>query len=229
LLTVTGGKLTTFRLIALDAIKAVRHRLPDLPEADRSLPVLDAVDVVLPGAEELGEKACRRLLGRYGADAPALVAAAQPGELAAIPGTRILWAELRWAVRAEGVLHLEDLLLRRTRLGLLLPHGGADLLPGIQAICQPELGWSEARWQQEASAYQALWQRCYSLPAAQMVPDWKTPLAEARLRRQAARQASRRLALRRSQQVLLLAALAGLVGFALWKRLRRQPPAIIEE
>ena len=42
-----------------------------------------------------------------------------------IPGTETLWAELRWAARAEAVVHLEDLLLRRTRLGLLLRGGGA--------------------------------------------------------------------------------------------------------
>ena len=220
LLTITGGKLTTFRLIALDAIKAVRHRLPDLPEIDQHLPVLNPVNIALPSAEGLDERTRRRLLGRYGADAPALVAAAQPGELAAIPGTHTLWAELRWAARAEGVIHLEDLLLRRTRLGLQLPHGGASLLPAIQAICQAELGWTEARWQQEADAYQALWQRAYSLPPAEGILDWKAPLAEARLHRQAARQVSRRRTLRRSLQVAVLAFMAGLISLLYWKKLQ---------
>ncbi len=219
LLTITGGKLTTFRLIALDAIKAVRHRLPDLPEIDQRLPVLNPVNVALPSAEGLDERTRRRLLGRYGADAPALVAAAQPGELAAIPGTHTLWAELRWAARAEGVIHLEDLLLRRTRLGLQLPRGGASLLPAIRAICQSELGWTEARWQQEADAYQALWQRAYSLPPAGIL-DWKAPLADARLHRQAARQASRRRTLRRSLQVAVLAFMAGLISILYWKKLQ---------
>ena len=220
LLTITGGKLTTFRLIALDAIKAVRHRLPDLPEIDQRLPVLNPVNVALPSAEGLDERTRRRLLGRYGADAPALVAAAQPGELAAIPGTHTLWAELRWAARAEGVIHLEDLLLRRTRLGLQLPRGGASLLPTIQAICQAELGWTEAHWQQEADAYQALWQRAYSLPPAEGILDWKAPLAEARLHRQAARQVSRRRTLRRSLQVAVLAFMAGLISLLYWKKLQ---------
>ncbi|MBU0493071.1 MAG: glycerol-3-phosphate dehydrogenase/oxidase, partial [Chloroflexi bacterium] len=44
LLTVTGGKLTTFRLIALDVLKALAGRLPDLPPLDDEVPVLDAVD-----------------------------------------------------------------------------------------------------------------------------------------------------------------------------------------
>jgi glycerol-3-phosphate dehydrogenase len=64
------------------------------------------------------------------------------------------------------VLHLDDLLLRRTRLGLLLAHGGRTELPQIRALCQPRLAWSDVRWQQEERDYLALWQRSYSLPAS---------------------------------------------------------------
>lgn len=174
LLTVTGGKLTTFRAIALDALKSVQERLPEMPPASDKVPVLNAVDVALPGT--MDEVMRRRLLGRYGADAPALVAAAQPGELVAVPGTMTLWAELRWAARAEGVVHLDDLLLRRVRLGLLLPDGGAALLPQIRMICQPELGWDNTRWEAETAAYAALWQAHYSLPPRDQIPDWNTML-----------------------------------------------------
>ncbi len=162
LLTVTGGKLTTFRCIALDALRALRARLPALANLDARRPVLDPVEVNLP--VPLEERVRRRLLGRYGAAAPALVAAAGPGELIPIPGTTTLWAELRWAARAEGVVHLEDLLLRRVRLGLLLPQGGADLLPQVRRVCQGELGWDEARWEAEEAAYLDLWRRVYRPP-----------------------------------------------------------------
>ena len=104
----------------------------------------------------------RRLAGRYGADAPALLAAAAAGELEAIPGTLTPWAELRWAARAEGVAHLDDLLLRRIRLGLLLREGGAALLPRVRRICQPELGWDDARWEREEADYRALWRAGYA-------------------------------------------------------------------
>jgi glycerol-3-phosphate dehydrogenase len=164
LLTVTGGKLTTFRLMALDALKAIGHRLPQLRIPAKAR-VLDPVDPSLPDAASgLGDDARRRLLGRYGAEAARLVAAAAPGELEPIRNTRTLWAELRWAARAEGVVHLDDLLLRRVRLGLLLPEGGRDLLPEVRAICAPELGWDDARWEAEAEAYLDTWHRCYSLP-----------------------------------------------------------------
>lgn len=182
LLTVTGGKLTTFRLIALDVLKAVRHRLPETPPLDGEAPVLDPVppEVELPAASDLDESARRRLLGRYGAEAPALVAAAAAEELRPVPGTQTLWAELRWAARAEGVVHLDDLLLRRVRVGLLLPQGGAALLPRIRAICQPELGWDDDRWAAEAAAYQALWGRHYGLPDRAAVPDWRKMVTRAR-------------------------------------------------
>lgn len=173
LLTVTGGKLTTFRLIALDALKAARRRLPALPRLDRRLPVLDPVDVALPAAQPIEEAERRHLLGRYGAEAPALVGGAQPGELEAIPGTRTLWAELRWAARAEGVNHLDDLLLRRVRLGLLLEEGGLGILPRVRSIVQPELGWSDGRWEAEEAAYRDLWRRAYSLPQRDAIPDWR--------------------------------------------------------
>lgn len=180
LLTVTGGKLTTFRLIALDVIKAVRHRLPDLPPVNDKVPVLNPVNVKLSRAEHLDELTQRRLLGRYAAEAPALVAAARPGELEPIPGTQTLWAELRWAARAEGVVHLDDLLLRRVRLGHLLLQGGEEWLPRIRTICQPELGWDDARWEAEEKAYLELWRRCYSLPDRSSIPDWHRMLNEVR-------------------------------------------------
>jgi glycerol-3-phosphate dehydrogenase len=177
LLTVTGGKLTTFRLIALDALKATCARLPDMPKIDKKQPVLDPVDVDLAGAEMLGEDARQRLLGRYGADAPALVAAAGDGELESILCTPSLWAELRWAARVEGVVHLDDLLLRRVRLGLLTPQGGWAIMERVRAIVQPELGWGDARWEEEARRYAELWHSHYDLPEG--LPDASVDLTDA--------------------------------------------------
>jgi glycerol-3-phosphate dehydrogenase len=218
LLTVTGGKLTTFRLIALDALRAARHRLPAMREPRHDLAVLDAVDErSIDAGFGLDRAARRRLLGRYGVDADALVQAARPGEMQPIPGVEALWAELRWAARAEAVVHLDDLLLRRVRLGLLLPHGGQALLPRIRAICQPELDWDDATWQAEESAYLALWQRHYSLPEPAAVPNWHVMLAEARASRPPAPPLRRR---KRVQAPVLIAAL-GLAALVLWLILRR--------
>ena len=163
LLTVTGGKLTTFRLMAHDALQKVQARLPGNPKFDPEQRVLAETTESVQMPSSLSPRARLRLVGRHGARLPALIASAQPGEWEAIGGSYALWAELRWAARTEGVVHLDDLLLRRTRLGLLLPHGGLDCLENIRTIAQPELGWNDDRWGAEASQYVGLYKKCYHL------------------------------------------------------------------
>ncbi len=162
LLTVSGGKLTTFRIMARDALKAVRRHIGRI-DFDPETPVLDG----LPAEAEAASSGARletaqrlRLFARYGPQAKWMLSAASP-DLDAIPGTSYLWAELRQAARAEGVVHLDDLLLRRLRLGLLLPRGGMDRLEHVRRLVQPELGWDDARWQAEASSYIRLWEDSY--------------------------------------------------------------------
>jgi glycerol-3-phosphate dehydrogenase len=157
LVAIAGGKLTTFRAIALDALRLVKQQLPGWDDP------LDACAVFAP-VSCAGTGVPRRLHGRYGACAAALLDAARPGELERIPGTETAWAELRWAARCEAVQHLDDLLLRRTRLGLLLRDGGTAHLDRIRAICQPELGWDDARWAHEDAAYRAHWTLHHGLP-----------------------------------------------------------------
>jgi glycerol-3-phosphate dehydrogenase len=164
LITVTGGKLTTFRLVALDALELAVQRLPNAAKIDRKQPVLDQVGIDLSDVPTLDEGTRQRLLGRYGADAEFLVAEARTGELEPIPGTASLWAELRWAARAEGVVHLDDLLLRRVRLGLLTDTGGCSIMERIRDVIQPELGWDDTRWDSEVQRYADLWHQSYSTP-----------------------------------------------------------------
>ncbi len=163
LLTVTGGKLTTFRLMAHDALERVHPRLPGKPVFDNQVRVLDSVPGELPNAETLHPAQRLRLSGRYGSTAAELTANAQSGDLTSIGDSSALWAELRWAARSEAVVHLDDLLLRRVRLGLLLPHGGLDHIDSIRAVAQVELGWNDQRWDEEATSYARLWNKCYHL------------------------------------------------------------------
>lgn len=165
LLTVAGGKLTTFRAIALQALRMAAPLLPHWRADLRKLPVFDAVPPLTGAAMRLDFDQRLRLLGRHGAQAQALCDAAQDGELEIIAGTQTLWAQLRWGARMENVQHLDDLLLRRTRLGLLLAGGAQAVLPRARTICQQELGWSDARWEEEQARYLALWRCHYSLPA----------------------------------------------------------------
>jgi glycerol-3-phosphate dehydrogenase len=224
LLTVTGGKLTTFRLIALDALQILHERFPDFPQPAGNLPMLDRIDHPLAGAQALDENIRRRLLGRYGACAPSLVKSALPGELTPIHGTPYLWAELRWSARMEGVVHLHDLLLRRVRLGLLLPQGGRDLLPTIREICQAELGWDDCRWEVEVSSYLALWDQYYKPPAAASVPDWRAHLDRVRAERLTQRQLRKQRATRQSA-LATMAIIAAIASFFLYRQISRSKRA----
>jgi glycerol-3-phosphate dehydrogenase len=166
LLTVTGGKLTTFRAIALDTLRQAQTLLPDWKDDLAQQPIFRQTPALryqhgLPAGQ------AQRLQGRYGDLAQALVDCAQDGELELIPGTETIWAQLRWAARHESVQRLQDLMLRRSRLGIQLRQGGAAQLPRIRTICQQELGWDDQRWASEQAAYLALCQAHYSLPAQQ--------------------------------------------------------------
>ena len=163
LLTVTGGKLTTFRLMAHEALESIRARLPRKPTLDSKRRVFDVPpDLVSEGKISLQRL---RLCGRYGADAAEMIHAA-PDDLLPVGETATLWGELRFAARAEGVIHLDDLLLRRTRLGLLLPQCGLTFMDRIRSVVQPELGWSDERWAKESENYVCLWKSCHHLPNA---------------------------------------------------------------
>lgn len=161
LLTVAGGKLTTFRVMAYDALNKVRMELPGRPTFRERERILNQPADAGSLADELSLGIRVRLGGRYGREMPALLAAAKPEELEFVGDSSALWAELRWAAREEGVVHLEDLLLRRVRLGLLLAEGAVPYLPQIRTIAQPELGWDDARWLQETDAYCQRWRTEY--------------------------------------------------------------------
>jgi glycerol-3-phosphate dehydrogenase len=162
LLTVSGGKLTTFRIMARDALKAVRRNLGAIA-FDPETPVLDALPPdadALFGPAKLTASQRLRLLARYGTGAAPLFSAAA-ADLTPVFGTQYLWAELRQAARAEGVVHLDDLLLRRVRLGLLAPHGGLEQIERIRGMVQAELGWDNVRWQTEVDSYAQLLRMSY--------------------------------------------------------------------
>lgn len=160
LVTLAGGKLTTFRLMAQDALALAA------PYAGKAFARDDAaLFTPAPPLDPRWSPAVRqRLAARYGAHAAAWSAGAAEEDLHTVPGTHTLWLELAIAARRESVLHLDDLLLRRTRLGILLPRGGLDHLERIRALCAPHLAWEAARWDDEVARYRALIAAHYQLP-----------------------------------------------------------------
>lgn len=149
LVGITGGKLTTFRVAAREVLSRAAQQLPAL------MPAPDQAMFAVAGP--VTSTAERRLVGRLGAALVSYREQMPAGEQCAIPGQPYQWAELRWALRYEAVVSLADLLLRRTRLGLVCAQGGVQHKAAIQALCTEELGWDEARWQAEWSAYKDYW------------------------------------------------------------------------
>jgi len=116
-LTIVGGKLTTYRRMAEDAVNAAvtEGNLQAGPSPTRRLPLVGAAP--RPVLSTLDAPA--RLKAKYGTEAPE-VAALDPTPLA--PNLPITAGEVEWAIRKEGAMNAEDVLHRRTRLGLVPTH-----------------------------------------------------------------------------------------------------------
>ncbi len=172
LITASGGKLTTFRLTAIDALNAampwLKNKIKLKPQAstDKIFNTPNVSDLSLSKAllRRVSNDWQQRMLGRYGTNAKHLLLETNDEEIALIASTQFCLAECRWAAKHEAVIHLDDLLLRRTRLGLLLKNGAEQLFPQLAIICQQELGWDHQKWQDEVTRYQAIWKKHYSLP-----------------------------------------------------------------
>lgn len=161
LITIAGGKYTIFRVMARDVLNMAAARLPGNPRFPTNKPMFSALPKEFP-AVDLPLETMEHLTGRYAGELSDLLEAATLGELQNINGLPNIWAELRWAARCEGVVHLDDLLLRRVRLGITLPNGGLDDIDRIRHLIQPELGWDDPRWEEEIQTYRQIWQQCYS-------------------------------------------------------------------
>jgi glycerol-3-phosphate dehydrogenase len=159
LITITGGKYTIFRIMARQAVEAALTQMGRSPSVPNRR-IFDKVDFSV--LDSLDRASALYLGGRHGLETTKMLNAAREGELEKIQPLQNIWAELRWAAREEGVLHLSDLLLRRVRLGMLLPDVAAGVMDRVRAIVQPELGWDDATWQRELFDYRTTWQKYYS-------------------------------------------------------------------
>jgi glycerol-3-phosphate dehydrogenase len=131
-ITVVGGKLTTYRRMAEDTVNALG--LPVGPCITRTLPLLGAGS----RSELAAVSAPIRLVKRYGTEAAEVAALAleDPGLLRPLgPNVRVLGAEVVWALRAEGALNVEDILERRTRLSLV-PEDADAARPAVERLVE---------------------------------------------------------------------------------------------
>ncbi|MGH9023055.1 MAG: FAD-dependent oxidoreductase [Acidimicrobiia bacterium] len=166
IVTVVGGKLTTYRRMAAQAVDAVLRVLEVKAPPSRTAGLVlfgagaDAAAAVLAGQDPpppaipeppppvpTGATAGghAHLAGRYGTYASAVAVLAEgPGDLGSplVAGLPYLRAEATYAVRHEMVLTLEDLLVRRTRALALDREATARAAPAAASLLGGELGWS---------------------------------------------------------------------------------------
>jgi glycerol-3-phosphate dehydrogenase len=159
----SGGKLTTFHHMALDVLARTEKSLPAAERVSAGhifrQPSRSGADI-MPEDPDRGD----RLLGRYGDAAAKLLDSAPEAERGALPGTMTCLAQVRWALRHESVVHLDDLMLRRTRLGLLLENGGDAILEDIRRLFIEVFDWTEKEWQSELARYREIIRQHYTLP-----------------------------------------------------------------
>jgi len=163
LITVAGGKLTTFHSLAQHVLSQVASELNLASQTiNKSNDIFKKASVAQTNVK-VPNHIEQRLSGRYGAEYSAFLSEYEcVSKLQEIEHTRTLWAELVWACHNEYVVHLDDLLLRRTRLGLQLSQGGKALFEHLKPLCQRTLDWNDADWEIEVSRYKKIWQQHYS-------------------------------------------------------------------
>jgi glycerol-3-phosphate dehydrogenase len=162
MVTITGGKLTTWRRMAKQAVdRLVERDGREAPCHTAEIPLgMEARNEDLVGPEGVGEASISQLAFRYGhASRAVLELAWKDSKLAApiVEGRPDLLAEAVVAARLEQARCVADVLLRRTRLGLLAApqlRTTASVRPVAEAL-GAELGWSRRRIKQEAEAWSA--------------------------------------------------------------------------
>ena len=184
--TITGGKYTTYRVMAADAVNESlkqlnsRGELLDTPESNtQDIPLIGARDLdqatleLHDQAKSLGLRAGEmdRLLGRYGSMTRELVKLIKFRPELGQPiagGGGYLRVEALYAVTHEGALHIDDVLTRRTHLSIETPDQGVEAAGEVAEIMGAELGWTPERKAMELQHYL---DRVAAELAAHQVPD----------------------------------------------------------
>jgi glycerol-3-phosphate dehydrogenase len=180
LVTIAGGKYTTYRVMAEDAVDRCADDLGELPESTSAdVPLIGAAepdDVLVEArthvaAEVIDDAHLDRLAHRYGRLLGELldVVAARPELAHEVPGgAGTLGVEIVHAASHEGALHIDDVLTRRTRLYLEAGDRGLVAARHAARLMGDVLGWDDDTRSREVSRYQ---QRVAAELEAQAAPD----------------------------------------------------------
>ncbi|MFL6120272.1 glycerol-3-phosphate dehydrogenase/oxidase [Actinophytocola sp.] len=168
LVAIAGGKYTTYRVMAADAVDAASADLPGRlqPSITDKVPLLgaDGYHALVNQVDQLGAKhglhpyRVRHLLDRYGSLVHEVLALADSRPELLRPLTAApdyLQVEIVYAASHEGALHVEDTLARRTRISIEYPHRGVDCADQVAGLMGEILGWSEETVTREVDLYKA--------------------------------------------------------------------------
>jgi glycerol-3-phosphate dehydrogenase len=168
LVAIAGGKYTTYRVMAADAVDAAAVDLPGRPQPSITdkVPLLgaDGYHALVNQADHLAAQhglhpyRVRHLLDRYGSLVHEVLAAAdgRPELLRPLEkAPDYLAVEAVYAASYEGALHLEDVLARRTRISIEYPHRGVDCAEQVARLMGEVLGWSAETIAHEVEVYDA--------------------------------------------------------------------------
>jgi glycerol-3-phosphate dehydrogenase len=168
LVAIAGGKYTTYRVMAADAIDAASQFVPArvAPSITEKVQLLgaDGYFALINQSEHVGELQglhpyrVRHLLDRYGSLISEVLALATDRRDLLDPITAAplyLKVEAAYAAAAEGALHLEDILARRMRISIEYAHRGVDCAREVAEVVAPILGWSDADTDREVAIYTA--------------------------------------------------------------------------
>nr|WP_281361338.1 glycerol-3-phosphate dehydrogenase [Actinopolyspora biskrensis] len=166
MIAIAGGKYTTYRVMAKDAVDAVSNDISGrmassitdkvpLLGADGYHALVNQADQ-LAAAHGLHPYRVRHLLDRYGSMVHEVLALGDENPELLKPideAPNYLKAEVVYAVRNEAALHLEDVLTRRTRISFEYPHRGVDCADQVARLVGEQLGWDEQRIANEVERY----------------------------------------------------------------------------
>ncbi len=165
LVTITGGKLTTYREMAADTVDEIVDGLDTTRGISRRtrtrhlhLRGADGYESLRRTGVASTNPAFDHLLERYGDEAPAVLALTdERPDLAAalVPGLPYLRAEAVYAARHEMARSVDDVLSRRTRARLLARDASAAAAPDVAALLAAELGWDDAEQAAQVAHYRA--------------------------------------------------------------------------
>ncbi|OFL57722.1 glycerol-3-phosphate dehydrogenase [Corynebacterium sp. HMSC065D07] len=166
MVSVAGGKYTTYRVIGKDAVdlaakelgtkvsESVTERTPILG-ADGYHALANQIPA-LARRYNLSEDRIEHLLGRYGSLIGEVLAPAADDAtlLESVPGAEsYIWAEVRYAVTHEGALHIDDIVSRRLRVAIEFADRGVAAAQPIAEFVAPLLGWDQADIEREVSHF----------------------------------------------------------------------------